>query len=267
MMRGHHARGTAFTASALRRSACVPVILLLAAGPSAVVAQDDGQPRWYSANHGTQARLIYGVPERGKPPLIFICDRGVAPLSAYLAHPAASAATGTPLSVRLAGGSTTVDFPATVAEMDPRRLSGQVMLDPPLETILASSGQLTVSAGGRTLSYPLAGAAAAAAPILALCGSAARASPADLSVTVTNRSRRRITQIALRDLDSIELDTDSFGYDGLAPGQERTFTIPGGAGICAYEISVSFAEKECCSDPRPVGQQNLCDDPRLAIHD
>lgn|GEM_PF-5390834 len=254
-------------ASALRRCACIPFVLLLAAAPSTVIAQGDSQQRWYSADNGTQARLIYGVPEGGKSALIFICDRGVAPLSAYLAHPAASTATGTPLSVRLAAGGKTVDFPAKVAEMDQRRLSGQVMLDRPLEAILASPGQLTVSAGGKTLSYPLTGAAAAAAPILARCDSAARAAPADLSVTVANRSRRRITQLALRDLDSIELDTDAFGYDGLAPGRERTFTIPGGAGICAYEISVSFAEKECCSDPRPIGQQNLCDDPLLAIHD
>src|SRR3546814_8442812 len=38
---------------------------------------------------------------------------------------------------------------------------------------------------------------------------------ADLSVTVTNKSRRRVEQIALREPDGIERDSDAFGYDGL----------------------------------------------------
>jgi len=92
---------------------------------------------------------------------------------------------------------------------------------------------------------------------------------ADLSVTVTNKSRRRVEQIALREPDGIERDSDAFGYDGLAPGRQRTFTVAGGAGVCTYEISVLFEGKDedCCSDPLPIGQQNLCDDPRIIIHD
>lgn len=101
-------------------------------------------------------------------------------------------------------------------------------------------------------------------------GDAARAEPAaDLSVTVTNQTRRRIEQIALREPDGIERDSDAFGYDGLAPGRRRTFIVPGGAAACTYEISVLFEEKEedCCSDPMPIGQQDLCDDPRIVVRD
>ena len=230
----------------------------------------DKEPRWYGVDSGSQARLVYGVPDGGGTSLIFVCDKGTAALSAYLAHGATRARAGAPLSVSLSNGSSTVEFPATVQQMDRPRLAGQVMLDPPLEAILASSGRLTVRADGSTESYPLKGAAGAARAVVALCGSAARAAPAaDLRVTVTNKSRRRIEQIALREPDSIESDPDAFGYDGLAAGRQRTFAIPGGAGVCTWEISVLFEEKEedCCSDPVPIGQQNLCDDPRIIVRD
>src|SRR3546814_3717615 len=77
-------------------------------------------------------------------------------------------------------------------------------------------------------------------------GSQARLDPpaADLTATAVNKTRRRVEQIALRNLDDIELDSDAFGYDGLAPGSGRTFTIAGGARVCAYEIFVLFEEKE-----------------------
>src|SRR3546814_5671940 len=77
-------------------------------------------------------------------------------------------------------------------------------------------------------------------------GSQARLDPpaADLTATAVNKTRRRVEQIALRNLDDIELDSDAFGYDGLAPGSGRTFTIAGGAGGCAYEIFVLFEEKD-----------------------
>src|SRR3546814_10574724 len=73
---------------------------------------------------------------------------------------------------------------------------------------------------------------------------------ADLSVTVTNKSRRRVEQTALREPDGIERDSDAFGYYVLAPGRQRTFTVAGGAGVCTYEISVLFEGKDedCCSD-------------------
>lgn len=230
----------------------------------------DKEPHWYGVDSGSQARLVYGAPHGGGTSLIFVCDKGTAALSAYFVHGATGARTDAPLSVRLSNGSSTVEFPATVQQMDRPRLAGQVMLDPPLEAILASSGRLAVRAGGSTEYYPLQGAAAAARAVIALCGSTARAAPAaDLKVTVANKSPRRIEQIALREPDDIELDSDAFGYDGLAPGRKRTFTIPGGAGVCTWEISVLFAEKEedCCSDPLPIGQQNLCDDPRIIVHD
>ncbi|MCM8730890.1 hypothetical protein ACFO8O_07895 [Hephaestia sp. GCM10023244] len=236
------------------------------------LAQDD-QPRWYGVDGAEQSRLVYGVPDSDDTSLVFICDRRAAIVSAYLVHPPVRAATGAKLSVSLSAGRATVTFPARVQaqEMDDLlHLKGQVTLDAPLEAILASTGQLTVSVGGVAARYPLDGVAAAAAPLLALCGTAARAAPADdLKVAVTNKTRRRLVQLALRDLDSIELDSDTFGYGGLAPGRQRTMTIPGGAGICAYEISVLFAEKEedCCSDPLPIAIQNLCDDPRIIVHD
>src|SRR5690606_42099017 len=95
--------------------------------------------------------------------------------------------------------------------------------------------------GGVAAHYPLDGMVAAARPLITLCGTAARAAPAaDLIVTATNKARRRVEQIALREPDDIELDSDTFGYDGLAPGRQRTFTISGGAGVCTYGFSVLF---------------------------
>lgn len=268
MVRHGPAKG-AFLSSATGWKRRFALALGLAFLSSYALAQDGG-PRWYGVDNGDQTRLVYGVPGSHDTALIFVCDKGTAMLSAYLAHRATRAAAGTNLTVRLGHGGGMVDFPATVRAMDRPRLAGQVMLDAPLEAILATSGRLSINAGGITESYPLDGAAVAAAPLVALCGSAARAAPAaDLTVTVTNKTRRRIEQIALREPDGIERDSDAFGYDGLAPGRRRTFSIPGGAGVCAYEISVLFEEKEedCCGEPLPIGQQNLCDDPRIFIHD
>jgi hypothetical protein len=242
--------------------------LVFAAAPT--WAQDD-RPHWYSVTDPDQARLVYGVPDSDDTSLIFICDKGSAVLTAYLTHPPVRAAVGKSLAVRMSDGRTTVDFSGKVRaqEMDDLlHLQSQVPLDAAFEAILASQGQVTISVAGVTARYPLAGVAAAARPLIALCGTAARAAPAaDLKVTVTNKSRRRVEQIALREPGDIELNSDAFGYDGLAPGRQRSFTIPGGAGVCTYEISVLFAEKEedCCSDPRPIGQQNLCADPRILV--
>src|SRR3546814_20952150 len=86
-------------------------------------------------------------------------------------------------------------------------------------------------------------------------GSQARLDPpaADLTATAVNKTRRRVEQIALRNLDDLELDHDAFGYDGLAPGSGRTFPIAGGAGVCAHEIFVLFEAKEeaCGEAPLP----------------
>ncbi|MGV7120823.1 hypothetical protein [Sphingopyxis sp. 550A] len=245
-------------------------MLVLAAVPTA--AQDE-RPRWYGVDHGEQTRLVYGVPESDDTSLIFICQKGGPELSVYMTHPPLRAAAGQSLPVRLSNGRAVSAFRATVQtqEMDDLlHLMAQVPLDAPLESILAAEGQLTIDLGGVTARYPLDGVVAAARPLIALCGTAARAAPAaDLAVTVTNKTRRRVEQIALREPDDIELNSDAFGYDGLAPGRRRTFTIPGGGGVCTYEISVLFEEKEedCCNDPLPIGQQNLCDDPRIVVHD
>ncbi|MBB5708441.1 MULTISPECIES: hypothetical protein [Sphingopyxis] len=243
-------------------------MLVLAAVPTE--AQDE-RPRWYGVDHGEQTRLVYGVPESDDTSLIFICHKRGQELSAYMTHPPLRAAAGQSLPVRLSNGRAVAAFRATVQtqEMDDLlHLKAQVPLDAPLESILAAEGQLTIDVGGVAARYPLDGVVAAARPLIALCGTAARAAPAaDLTVTVTNKTRRRVEEIALREPDDIELNSDAFGYEGLAPGRRRTFTIPGG--VCTYEISVLFEEKEedCCSDPLPIGQQNLCDDPRIVVHD
>lgn len=246
-------------------------VLALAATPAAA---QDGRPRWYGVDHGAQqARLVFGVPDGGMTLLNFICDKGVPEVSAYITHPPVRLAAGTSVPVRLSDGSATLTFPATVQPPEADgllRLRGQVPLDASFEAILAADDRMSVSVAGSSARYPLDGVAAAARPLIALCGTAARAAPAaDLKVAVTNRSRRRLEQLALREPDGIESDSDAFGYDGLAPGRTRTFTIPGGADVCTYEISVLFEEKEedCCSDPMPIAQQNLCDDPRIIVHD
>jgi hypothetical protein len=247
------------------------LIPLLATLP--VLAQDE-RPRWYGVDHGAQqARLVYGVPDGGMTLLNFICDKHVPEVSAYITHPPVRLAAGTSVPVRLSDGTATLAFSATVAPPEADgllRLRGQVPLDAAFEAILASDDRMSVSVAGSSARYPLDGVAAAAKPLIALCGTAVRVAPAaDLKVTVTNKSRRRLEQLALREPDSIESDSDTFGYDGLTPGRTRTFTIPGGAGVCTYEISVLFEEKEedCCSDPMPIGQQDLCGDPRIIVHD
>jgi hypothetical protein len=249
----------------------VALALALAAAPA--WAQDDDQPRWYGTDTDDQARLIYGVPDSDDSSLIFICDKGGAVLSAYLTHPPVRAAVGATLPVRLSDGRSAVTFSARVRaqEMDDLlHVGGQLPLDASLEAMLAAKGRLTVTIGGVATTYPLDGVSAAAAPLIAMCGTAALAAPAaDLEVTATNKTRRRLVQLALREPDGIELNSDAFGYDGLAPGRQRSFTISGGAGVCTYEISVLFQEKEedCCSEPLPIAVQNLCDDPRIIIHD
>src|SRR3546814_19971156 len=60
---------------------------------------------------------------------------------------------------------------------------------------------------------------------------------ADLSVTVTNKSRRRVEQIALREPAGIERASDAFGSDVLAPGRQRPFTPLRGAGLCPSKTS------------------------------
>src|SRR3546814_18490983 len=54
-------------------------------------------------------------------------------------------------------------------------------------------------------------------------GSQARLDPpaADLTATAVNQTRRRVEQIALRNLDDIELDSDALGSHALAPGSGR----------------------------------------------
>lgn len=261
-----------FSSVSTRRGPSAMVAFALALWAAPAWAQDD-QPHWYGTHAGDQARLIYGVPDSDDSSLVFICDKGTPALSAYLTHPPVRAAVGATLAVRLTDGRGAVTFPVRVRaqEMDDLlHVGGQVPLDASFEAMLAAKGRLTVGIGGVEAAYPLDGAAAAAAPLIALCGTAALAAPAaDLKVTVTNKSRRRIEQIALREPDDIELNSDAFGYDGLAPGRQRSFTIPGGAGVCAYEIFVLFQEKEedCCSDPLPIAFPNLCDDPRIIVHD
>lgn len=255
------------------------LMLMIAAGSaSAQNDQPDDQPLWYGVDHGDQTRLIYGIPGSYGSTLIFICDKGSFDLSVYLDHPQVHASDGTILPVRLTDGQAAVEFEGTIQQLemdDVFRVKGYFPLTQPFEALLADrgqgrQGQLTIDVGGVTLHYPLNGAEEAAAPLLALCGTAAQAQPpADLTVTAVNEARRNVANLALREPGSIEIDFDTFGYEGLAAGRQREFTIAGGAGVCTYEILVEYEEKEedCCSDPLPTGQQNLCDDPRIVIHD
>src|SRR3546814_14871718 len=58
-------------------------------------------------------------------------------------------------------------------------------------------------------------------------GSQARLDPpaAELTATAVNKTRRRLEQMALRNLDDLALDSDAVGYDGLGTGQGRAVNI------------------------------------------
>jgi hypothetical protein len=67
-----------------------------------------------------------------------------------------------------------------------------------------------------------------------------------------------------------DLNSDAFGYETLAPGASRAFTIPGGRDICTFDISVLFVaedDEECCSMGEPAGTQNLCENSEFVVHE
>lgn len=251
----------------LTSAACA---LAVTAGPA---VSHDARPQWYGIDNAVQARLVYGVPGGNDTALIFICDKGVPDLSVFVMRPLVAAAPGAHVSAGFGIGSERVTIAGVVQSTgigDHTRIAGRMAWSPTFDAILASHGELVVTINRVEMHYELAGIETAARPVIALCSTAGRAiAAADLEVAVTNKTSRRVEQIALREPDDIELNTDGFGYDGLAPGGRHVFTVAGGAGVCTYEISVVFEDTDegCCSDPIPIGQQDLCNDPRILIHD
>src|SRR3546814_7487871 len=74
------------------------------------------------------------------------------------------------------------------------------------------------------------GAAEPGASMIAACDASTPAS--DLDVTVTNKARKALESFAYSDAGVNDFNSDTFGYETLAPGASREFTIPGGRDIC-----------------------------------
>ena len=89
-------------------------------------------------------------------------------------------------------------------------------------------------------------------------------------MTVTNKATKTLESFAYSEAGVGDFNSDTFGYETLAPGASREFTIPGGRDICTFDISVLFAaedDEECCSMGEPAGTQNLCENSEFVVHD
>jgi hypothetical protein len=174
------------------------------------------------------------------------------------------------LLIRLAAGGERVEFSnKAVLNQDSGgvELHADLPLKDALRHILASEDQLEITVAGRTQRYAKAGASAPATRMIATCDSPKPAN--DLEVTVTNRARLPLQSFAYSEDGVNSFDSDRFGYEPLAPGTSRAFTIPGGRDICIFDVSVLFAkdDEECCGMGEPAGTQNLCEKSEFVVHD
>jgi hypothetical protein len=110
---------------------------------------------------------------------------------------------------------------------------------------------------------------AASLPLIAAICFPAFAAERDLNVIVTNNAKLPLHSLSYSEAGVNDFDSDTFGYEPLAPGASRAFTISGGRDICTFDISVAFEDDsdECCSDPSPAGTQNLCENSELIVRD
>src|SRR5690606_41765443 len=102
-----------------------------------------------------------------------------------------------------------------------------------------------------------------------ICPGASPGPSRELYGTVTNRARRPLQSLSYSQAGVNAFDSDEFGYEPLATGASRTFTIPGGRDICTFDITVIFTEEddaECCSMGEPAGTQNLCENSEFVVH-
>jgi hypothetical protein len=237
-----------------------------------VAAQEDEELQWFGDLTDGRAILAYGIPESDYVPLSMMCDQGEREITIFLEYEAVTAKVGDEVSVRLKAGDADVVFPAVgePQEMDDLlHLKGHAKLDAPFQAVLAAAGDLTIEVETARVTYPLKGAAEAAGHLIETCSEKQAAAGEGLAVTVTNAAKLPLQSFSYSRAGVNSFDSDTFGYEPLAPGASRTFTIPDGHSICTFDVAVLFVEdeEECCSDPLPVGTQNLCEDSEFTVKD
>jgi hypothetical protein len=235
------------------------------------LAQDDERPRWFGNSFDNRTVLAYGIPDSDYVVLWFSCTPGASVVKAGIQEEERLAEDGDLLPVQLAAGGVQIAFSETIRtneESGGIELHVDLPLDEAQRRILTSDEPLEITLGERMRHYEMEGAAEPAARMIAACDSPKPAS--DLDVTVTNKAKRPLQSFAYSQAGVNDFNSDTFGYETLASGASRAFTIPGGRDICSFDISVFFVEadeEECCSMGEPAGTQNLCENSEFVIHD
>lgn len=235
-------------------------------------ARDNEKPRWFGSNFddGTTV-LAYGIPDSDYVMLHFSCTVGKPVVSVNMQDEESTADEGAPMHVRLSGGGERIEFSEKAIPNEDsggKDVKASLPLDDTLRRILTATGALEIVVDGHTKRYRMNGAAEPVAAMLAACD--APRPPGDLDVTVTNKAKRPLQSFGYSEAGVHSFDSDAFGYEALASGASRSFTIPGGRTICTFDLSVTFAEKgdeECCSDGKPAGTQNFCENAEFIVHD
>jgi hypothetical protein len=248
------------------------LIALLPAVISPAMAQDEEKPHWFGSSFDERTTaLAYGVPDSDYVMLTFSCTVGKQVVSVYVQDEESSAEEGAAMQVRLSAAGEKVEFSEKAIPNEDsggKDVEASLPLDDTLRRILTGGDPLEIVVDGHTQRYEMDGAAEPAAAMIATCDAPKPAS--DLDVTVTNKAKKALESFAWSEAGVNSFDSDEFGYEPLEPGASRTFTIPGGRDICTFDISVLFVAKgdeECCSDPLPVGTQNLCEKSEFVVHD
>ncbi|MGB3538299.1 MAG: hypothetical protein WBA42_09075 [Mesorhizobium sp.] len=260
-------------AKAMCRTVLATVLIaLMPAAILPVTAQEgEEQPRWFGSTDGRSTMLLYGVPDSDYVMLYFSCTVGKPMVSVNVQDEESRAEEGAAMQVRLSAGGEKVEFSEKAIPNEDsggKDVKASLPLDDTLRRILTATGTLEIVVDGHTQRYALAGAAEPAAAMIAACDTPKPAS--DLDVTVTNKATKALESFAYSQAGVNELNSDAFGYETLAPGASREFTIPGGRDICTFDISVIFVaedDEECCSMGEPAGTQNLCENAEFVVHD
>ena len=247
------------------------MIALMPAAILPVAAQEEEQPRWFGSTDGRSTMLLYGVPDSDYVMLYFACTVGKPMVSVNVQDEESNAEEGAAMQVRLSAGGEKVEFSEKAIPNEDsggKDVTASLPLDDTLRRILTATGELEILVDGHTQRYDMEDAAEPAAAMIAACDAPKPAS--DLDVKVTNKATKALESFAYSEAGVGDLNSDAFGYETLAPGASREFTIPGGRDICTFDISVLFVaedDEECCSDPLPAGTQNLCENSEFVVHD
>lgn len=248
--------------------------ILVAFMPAALLpaaAQDEEKPRWFGTAYENVTLLVYGVPDSDYVMLSFSCAIGKPVVNVNVQDEESSAENGALMHVRLSGGGETIEFSEKARpnlDSGGSDVEGHLPLNDTLRGILTAKGTLEIVVDRHTQHYAMKGAVEPAASMIAACDAPRPAS--DLDVTVTNKAKKALESFAYSQAGVNELNSDAFGYEPLAPGASREFTIPGGRDVCTFDISVIFVtedDEECCAMGEPAGTQNLCENSAFVVHD